>query len=309
MALYPVRRAAGSLFERQLNANFTSLDARIAALETGTQIAQAERVVLSTYGDTVSVATKAKNLNKFGRSANVDTGQECVISEFQGATQYEETFVYDNLIDRVSSSNAGDTQAITIEGHTINTSTGDLTFVVQNVTLNGQTPVSLPTPLARCSRLYIRNSGTLGTPQAVFAGNIHVFDNSATSVTAGVPGTPAATKMYVTAGRTQSQKCQTTTSSVDYWFLTEAEFSITGGSPTAKVEFQIEFRDAANGGQWRPLGPEISLETGAQTAKQIEFSPYLIVPKNHDVRALALSTANNTAVTAEIQGLLAIVTG
>ena len=270
-------------------------------------ITQAENVVFSTYGDKVSVEQKAKNLNKFGRNGNVDSGQSCTIQEFQGATQYEETFVFDNLIDEVTSSSGSDTQSITIEGHTVNTSTGDLTFVVQTLTLTGQTPATLTTPLARCTRLYINDSGTLGSPQAAFVGNIHVYDSSATTVTSGVPNTATATKMYVTAGRTQSQKCATSTSSQDYWFISELEVSITGGSPTSKVEFQLELRDVKNGGNWRPVGPELSLETGAQVAKQVEAKPFFIIPSNHDVRLVCNSNANNVAVTGEIQGYLALV--
>ncbi len=300
MAYVPLRRGAGRLFDENLNRMLRELYA-------GMDITQAENVVFSTYGDRVSVETKAKNLNKFGRSSNVDTGQPCTIAQFQGAAQYEETFVYTNVIDSVASANAGDTQAITIEGHTIDVATGDFTFVIQNVTLTGQTPVVLPTPLARVSRAYIRDSGTIGSPQSAFAGDVYIYDSSATAVAAGVPGTATATKMVLKAGTTQSQKCQTTISGTDYWFLTEAEFSITGGSPTAKVEFQLESRDASAGGAWRPIGPEISLETGGQTAYLLEFKPFAIVPKNHDFRGIAISSANNTEVSCNVQGYLAAV--
>ena len=270
-----------------------------------TYVAQAERVVLSTYGDTVSVATKAKNLNKFGANTNVDTGQRCTVAQWQGATQYNETFVFTNAIDSVVSSSAADTQAITIEGHVI--TGGNLSFVTQNVTLTGQTPVVLPTPLARCSRWIIRDSGVLGAPQGALAGALAVYDSSSTAVAAGVPATPTAVSMYSPAGNTRSKKASTTISGTDYWFLSRLDVSITGGSPSTTVDFVVERRNAMTGGQWVQLGSEISLDKGTQTVFEVEYSPFLIVPKNNDVRITALSTANNVSVTADLHGYLAAV--
>lgn len=268
-------------------------------------IALAEREIENSYGDTVSCFEKGKSLVKFGRSTNADSGQKDTVAQWQGATQYEETFVFDNLIDEVSSSSSSDTQSIKIEGHTVNTSTGDYTFVVQTVTLTGQTPVTLPTPLARCSRLVINSTGTLGDEPAGFVGNIHVYDSSATTVTAGVPQTATATKMYVPAGQTQSQKCQTTISSQDYYLITEVECSITSSGPATKANFDVEIRKASDGGPWRPIGAEISLDSTNSNNFDIAYLPYLIVPKNHDIRIVVTTTGTNSEVSAEFEGYLA----
>lgn len=268
-------------------------------------IERAEQEVRQTYSQRVSVQAKSKSLNKFGRSANADTGVRTTVAQFPG-TVVNETYVSTNIVDAVVSSSASDTMTIRIEGHTIDTS-GNLTFVVQDATLNGQTEVALATPLARATRLFIKNSGTFDSPQAsVFVGNISVYDNT-DGITAGVPNTDAAVKLYVVAGQSQSRKAATAISSVDYWFLTSFTAAITGGGPAADVEFQIEIRDVANGGVFLPLGAEISLTSSDQTTLPLPFLPLRIVPPNHDVRIVATSSANNTQVSAGAQGYLASV--
>lgn len=298
MAYTPITEWRGELFRRQLRRALGELDSDVG-------VKQAEAVVLSTYGDTVSVAAKGKNLNKFGRSSNVDTGQRCTIAQWPGAAQYNETFVFTNAIDSVASSDATDTQVIIYEGHTI--SGGDLSFTDGEVTLTGQTPAALPTPVRVLNRWRYKATGVVGVEQPLLAGDMSFYDSSATTVTAGVPDTPEAVKMYSPAGSLGSKKAQTSISAGDYWFLTNLEVSITGGSPSAKVEFQVEIRDVKNGGNWAALGAEISLDNGNQTAFSLEFNPLRIVPKNHDCRVVATSSANNVAVTADLQGVLAAI--
>lgn len=268
-----------------------------------TDIAQAEAVVLSTYGDTVSVSAKAKNLNKFGRNRAIGASPETV-AEFQGAVA-NETFLTTNAIDAVSSSDAGDTtQTIRVEGHTIDGS-GNLTFAVQTVTLNGQTPVALATPLARATRANVASTGTFGASPAALAGTVYIYDNT-DGATAGVPNTAAATKLLISAGDTNTEKCATAISSGDYWFINgfSAGIGDAGGS-AARVTLSIERRDIANGGPWLPFGREIVLIVGNQNPTPEIFSPFLIVPKNHDVRVIAETNANTAEVYAELSGYLA----
>lgn len=266
-------------------------------------ISQAERVVFSTYGDRVSVANKAKNLNKFGTNSAVGTTFETV-AQFQGTTA-NETFVSTNLIDSIVSSSASDTtQTITIEGHTIDGS-GNLTFVVQSVALNGQTAVLLSTPLARATRLSVANSGTFNVTPAALAGTVYIYDNT-DGIVAGVPVTPAATKALIVAGETQSQKCSTSVSATDYWFITSLEAGIgAAGGSANRVLVRLELRDIANGGVWRPIGREITLSV-SQNGVQQEERPFLIVPSNHDVRVVAKTDSNTASVFAEIRGYLAL---
>ena len=298
MGYVPLRRGAGRLFDETLNRMLRELFGM-------SDITQAENVVLSTYGDRVSVEEKAKNLNKFGVNFAVGTTFETV-GQFQGTTA-NETFTSTNSIDRVSSDNTSNNGLVLqVEGHTIDGS-GNLTFVVQEATLGtpATTPVTLSTPLARASRMFPKASGTFNAPQGDVVGNVYVFDNTAaTGTTAGVPDVAAATKLMLVS-ENQSQQCATSISSTDYWFITSVDAGIgSAGGNAARVRVRLETRDVANGGVWRPLGRDLDLDIDQNGVQQDE-SPYLIVPKNHDVRVRALTDANTASVFAEIRGVLA----
>jgi hypothetical protein len=270
---------------------------------------QAENVVRSTYGDRVSVLAKAKDLSKFGRtSTNVGT-TFVTVSEFQDAVT-DETFVATNIIDAIVSTAAADMgKTFTIEGHTIDGS-GNLTFVVQNATLDGsdgRTEAALSTPLARANRIYLTASGTFNSPQAAPAGNIAVYDNT-DGITAGKPDTDAAVKLILLAGDTQSNKAATSISASDYWFVTYFDgFVSDAGGNANRVSFQLQTRDVFNGGAWRPLGGDIVVFVGSTGIPPTPLKPFLIVPKNHDVRVVAKADSNTAAVSAEFGGVLAAV--
>jgi hypothetical protein len=284
-------------------ADIDALDIRVTELENSSNIGHAEEVVLSTYGDTVSVAAKAKDLTKFGTNSTVGTSYETV-AQFQGTTA-NETFVSTNAIDAIVSSNAGDTQVIRVEGQTIDGS-GNLTFVVQDATLNGQTSVLLGTPLARATRAYVKDSGTFNSPQAALAGVVSVYDNT-DGESGGVPTTAAATKLLIEAGFTQSEKCATSVSANDYWFITEFSAGIgdAGGSAN-RVTFRLESRSVTGGGVWRPFGRVLVVNVD-QNGRTFTPVPYLIVPKNSDVRVVAKTNSNTAEVFAEVRGMLAAV--
>jgi hypothetical protein len=269
-------------------------------------LAYAERVIQGTYGNTVSVWEKKKALNKFGRTVNADAGVRTTVAAFQGAV-VNETYVSTNIIDSIVSSSTSDTtQIITIEGHTIDGS-GNLTFSVQNATLTGQTEVTLGTPVARVSRMYVKNSTTFDSPYAALVGIVSAYDNTG-GMSSGVPTVPAATKCIISAGKTQSEKCATSISSTDYWIVTSIHCGVENAQgPSAAVDFILESRDIANGGVWLPSGVQLSLDTASAPTGSINFNPYRIVPKNHDVRIIAISDAANTFCTAEIEGYLAVI--
>lgn len=291
---------SGVLFQRQLRAVLDWLE-----VEVGSDIAHAERAVLSTYGDTVSVEAKAKSLNKFGDNDSVGTSFETIMS-LQGS-EINETLVATNIIDSIVSSSASDTsQTIRIEGHTIDGS-GNLTFSAQDAVLNGQTEVTLTTPLARATRAYVKNSGTFNTTPSALVGQVSIYDNTGGVSAGGVPTVAAATKLIIYAGGTQSEKCATAISATDYYFVSYFSANIGDASPTAGiVDVRIEVRDVANGGPWRPLGRDIILVPGIY-APPSAFNPYLIVPKNHDVRARAKTDTGTAEVHAEFGGYLAAI--
>lgn len=267
-----------------------------------TPIQIAERTVSVQYGDTVSVFDKGKQLNKFGSNSAIANTFETV-AQFQGATA-NETFVTTNIVDSVVSSSTSDTsQTITVEGHTVDGS-GNLTFVSQDAILNGQNEVTLSTPLARCNRAFVKPTGTALTFPTALVGTVYVYDNTG-GISAGVPVTAAATKCLILAGETQSKKCATAISSTDYWFLTEFFAGLISSSASVnRVTFKVEMRNVASGGAWRPIGTEIVLND-SQNPQLVTFDPFLIIPKNNDVRVQAKLNSGTGAVFAELNGYLA----
>lgn len=264
--------------------------------------AEAEARVYDQYGDRVSVTAKKKILTKFGQNDTVGNTFE-TLAQFQG-TVANETYVSTNAIDRVVSSSGSDTMVIVYEGHTIDGS-GNLTFFSDEVTLTGQTPATLPTACARANRAYVKSSGTFNSPQALPVGEICFYNSATSTVTSGVPNTPSSTKLVIRATQSQSQKCASSISSTDYYFVRsfEAAIGAAGGSAN-RVQVLVEFRDIANGGVWRPRGREISLNVN-ENGVRVELEPLLIIPKNHDFRMVAKTNANTASVFGEVDGWLA----
>lgn len=240
-------------------------------------------------GHTVSVESKAKSLLKFGRNSALNNTTFETIWEQGG----HETYVSTNAIDRVSSSNAGNTQSVVIEGHTISGS--DLTFVVQTATLNGQNKVTLTTPLARATRMY--NNGSTD-----FAGTVYVFEDD--TVTGGVPNT--ASKIHLVgsgAPRNQTEKAATAFSSTDYMLVTHLYGSVSTKT-AATVEFVFQIRESGKVFRNRAPGFSAARDSGASV---IPLRPYLIVPPNADCRLIGKATANNTEAEGGFGGYLAAV--
>lgn len=225
-------------------------------------------------GVTVSVRAKGKSLVKFGENKSLASG----VSETVWITGGDETFKTANDIDIVVSDDAGDTQNIVIEGHTISGS--DFTFVSQTATLNGTTNVTLSTPLARVSRLYNDDSTD-------FAGTITVEDSG------------TSTHLTVDSGN-QSEKCATTLSSQDYWIVTRLTIGVER-SNTANVDFQLQVRESGK------VFRTISIIAGSNGSAYIKYDHPIIVKPNSDVRVLATSNAASTSVNCTIHGFLAII--
>ena len=256
---------------------------------TRSEIKQVEDTIFNTYGDTVSYHDKLKTLRKFGRFDGV--GTSFVTLQREGG---DETYATTDAITHFSSSNAGDTHEIVIEGHTI--SNGELTFKTQTVTLDGQTKTALATPLARCTRLYNNNSTD-------FAGDIYVYEDD--TVTAGVPQAAAKIHMKVTEGN-QSEKCSTSVSNTDYYIITGFS-GYCFDKATAVVEFIGELRTV---GTTNKVFRRIFSTAGANGAPtEVAFDPPFIIPKNSDIRVRAKADGAGTDVGAAFSGYLFKVTG
>jgi hypothetical protein len=245
------------------------------------------RRIQKDYGHSVSVEYKAKDLRKFGANGDIDTGVEEMVWQYGGIEVLPTT----NTIDTASSSDDGDNQTATIEGHTVDGS-GNLTFVVQNITLDGQVKITLPTPLARATRIY-------NTSSSDFAGTVYVYEDG--DISSGVPDT--ASDVHIVAGAdNQSLKCATSISSIDYWIIESVTFSVLRAA-SAAVDFRLQVREL--GGVWRTQ-MTIGVHSNSSPFQKELIRP-LIIPPNSDVRVLATSSANNTSVSAILDGPLAII--
>lgn len=252
------------------------------------RLVQAEREIYQTFGDVVSIDDKAKSLIKFGKSAALSTNRETVWT-----VGGNETYVSTNAIDTISSSAIGDVERILLECHTV-TGTGEdqqFTFLIQEVDLNGQNKVTLPTPVARVSRVYNNN----GTP---LVGTVYVYED--TAIVAGVPTDKTKIHAQIPAGFQQSFKAATTFSNEDYYILTGGFGSVTY-KQSAAVNFYLEFRQA---GKVFREGAAVSANS-AGGAWQIELDPAIIIPKNADVRVTCQTDTQGAEVYASFKGYLA----
>ena len=253
------------------------------------RLVQSEREIQSTYGDVVSIDRKAKSLLKFGKSAELSANTLETVWTVGG----NEVYISDDGITHISSSSASDTQEIRVEGHTI--SGDDLTFVVQLVTLSGQTPVALNTGVARISRIS-NNSGT------ELVGRVVAYEDTAT--TNGVPTDETKIHIDIPLGFQQSFKAATSLSKEDYYVMT-GFYGAVSAKQSAAVDFYIEIK--------KPNG--VFLQTACFTASStggnsdISLDPAIIVPKNSDVRVRCETTDNNAVVFGIFKGYLAKVTG
>lgn len=276
----------------ELQQMFGGWNRRIYEVPDG-RLVQAEREVRATFGDVISVDRKAKSLLKFGKSAPLTAGVRETIWPLGG----NEVYVFDNVIDSISSSSALDFDEIYLECHTV-TGTGldqQYTFLTQTVTLNGQNRVPLPVPVARVSRMFNNNGVDL-------IGQVYCYQD--TAVVAGVPSDLTKVHAVIPQGFNQTFKAATTFSNEDYYILTGG-FGSVSNKQAANVDFYLEVRTPAK--VFRQGAATSASSTGGSWS--VELDPAIIVPKNSDVRITCEASANGAVVYGSFKGYLAKVIG
>lgn len=235
----------------------------------------------ASYGTRVKV--NRKSLHKFGQNDSV--GTSTVYVNWDGIAPY---YPSTNVIDQVSSSSAADTtQQVRIEGMTI--SGTDLSFSVQQVTLTGQTPVTLATPLARVTRIYCVDGAT------DTAGDVYVFDGTAT---AGVPDDLNLVGNIMPQEHQSTMFAGTSVANNNYFIVTRL-YTHLGSKSTNSADVQIQIRPP--GGVWRTVRGIGVKEAGSD----MTLAPYLIIPSNTDIRIRATGSGAGTDVTAGFDGYFA----
>ena len=243
------------------------------------------------YGDTVSVEAKNKDLLKFGRNRLIGTSKALIMTLPVGILN--ETYPTTNSITTISSSDASDTNDMTVEGHTVDVTGLIFTFVAQTPTLTGQGQVTLATPLARVSR-----TKTVGAVDTV--GRIYIYETDTT--TAGVPDTDTKVHLIQEAGVNNSEKAATTISNADYYIVT----SFYGDVLEKSASFATVHLEVREAGRVFVNKVDIATTTGGG-GRVHEFKPYLVVPKNADIRLRASADGASTDISGGIQGVMAVV--
>lgn len=245
--------------------------------------------ILDTYGERVVI--RPKSLNKFGRTTNADTDVATTVMQMPGS-EVNETYVTSNLIDTISSSDASDAVNMVVVGETVS-GTGvnaKFTRVEQTATLDGQNKVTLATPLARVSRAY--NDGDTD-----LAGSVYIYED--TAITAGVPNDATKSHLIVDPVYNQSTKAADTFSNNNYGILTDWHVGVSRNI-SANVDTLLEVR--LPGKVFRTREQMIAGSTSKPYQQRL-FRPYIIVPKNSDVRIRVIASANNTVVIAGFSAL------
>ena len=235
------------------------------------------------------VRVDRKTLRKYGRNVAVGT-TEVDITTNSGT----ETFLTTNAIDTISSSDSADTsKSIYIEGMTI--SGGVLTFATQTATTDasdGQTKVTLSTPLARVTRM-----------RGATTGNVYVYEN--TSLTAGKPTDTTKIHNTLVAGDNTSLKAGTSIAGNNYFILTHywATMGRAGGNAAADIRFKISnLGDSVLGNNF--FTDEVwSISLNSPLDQQVR--PFEIIKPNSDLVMTATGTTTGLTINAGFMGFFA----
>ena len=176
--------------------------------------------------------TGVSNVNKFGNAPDFDTG-DGEVYVWDGADDANEnlmtyTFSTTADIDRLSSSSASDTMPIEVQGLDAN-----YDLINQTITLTGQTPVALTTPLIRVFRL--KNVGAVD-----IIGRVYCFVNVAT--TGGVPNTLTNIRALIDNGSNQTEMAIFTVPAGKTGYIDEVYASTAGGSRASNYIIKLRIR-------------------------------------------------------------------
>lgn len=249
---------------------FQSIEKLLTELGNGIMsdpwIEHAKSVILADYG--VSVDYSNKDIIKDGRNTAVGTSIETLFT----SPVSNETYLTSNLITQIISSSVSDTTTVTIEGFTVNS--GNFSFVTQEATLNGQTAVTLATPLARCTNIHASGAVNL-------VGTVSVCETG--TYTAGVPDTVAKVHGQILAGENQSENATMTTASDEYMVIMGVHADMMS-RPNAYAEVFLEIRKPG-----KVFIQYVSIAVSDKHRAERRITPYIIVPPNSDVRMTAIS--------------------
>jgi len=218
-------------------------------------------------------------IHKFGKAFDFDTSDN-EVTIWDGAEDGEAwelmRYIYSTSanIDSISSSNATDTEIISITGQT-----ADGTEVVQTATLNGQTRVALGTPLYRVYRAY----NATGTP---LVGHTVVYVN--TALTAGVPTDKTKIRLVIHPGYEQTEMAVYTIPLGYTGYLVSFYASTSGASKSSNYVINLDTREPDK--VFRVKHSDAISDTGTSKFQHNYFAPEKLLERT-DIELTVQATA------------------
>ena len=252
-------------------------------LDKHSPLGHAVSEIFQTFGDVVQ--TGRKSLFKFGEHANLGTTSTTI--NYLGIDPVRPST---NSITHFSSDDAADTQVLRVEGMTISGS--DLTFSVQNITLNGQTKTALTTPLARVTRI-----ANVQVGQTATLGDVYIYEDGA--VTGGIPNDLTTVGNVMPADDQSTLFAGTSVASTNYFLATQWKAHVARKT-AAFVD--LRFQIAPVGGIFRTVQTSTAAR---ENSVVISGNPAFIIPPNHDIRIVGTSSATNTDCHSSFDGYFA----
>ena len=214
------------------------------------------------------------HINKFGENPDVDSTAED-IWDFGGAYIFSTTAA----IDTLSSTNVNDLQDIIVEGLD-----SDWLEVVQEVTMNGQSKVSLTIPLIRINRAFNNDDNAV-------QGNIHIYEN--TAISGGIPTDGTKVRAMIRDGNNQSLMAiysvpanKTAYMELVTWDLSRDKVT------TANVTWRVQLF----GKKFRVQHRTTVLSTGTSNTIR-DYKPPVKIPPKSDIKSRCESVSTiNTAI-------------
>lgn len=253
------------------------------------------------YGRNVSVAKKKKILKKYGSvTAAMSTGTAfTMVGTLQGS-EVLETYATGNTIDSLACTDNDFAGDIYIEGQTEQDYGWD--FSGQIVTSTGFTAATLDPPLIRASRMI--DLSTNEDDRLASDKLIYLYDssyNGGTTVSSGVPSEAKASKLIMSGRYGKTQKCATSLSHRDFWFIESVEIGVSKKTTASGLAYLRVRRNGHifivedNGSFSNTTGPYIWRPDNL-----------FIVPPMSDIEACVSDLSADAIVYARIEGYLAI---
>ena len=234
----------------------------------------------------------AITVHKFGEGDGIDTA-DGIVDIWDGTSDLVaspiKTYTWSTTadIDTISSSNDSDTMDVEIQGLDEN---WDL--VLQTVTVDGQTKVTLPTPLIRVFRM--KNVGTTN-----ILGNLFCYVD--TAIVGGIPTDGSKVRAIIRDGHNQTQMALYSVPRGYSLFIKLGWSTIAGKNTTANIGIFIKVRSF--GSVFRELHTTALLSAG----NSVSTRPYEIPLKLEEKTDIIYScgvTQNDTAVSSGFHGIL-----